>query len=183
MISLADIDAALLDGVRRGVTSAAFVAPLRDSIARGTDVRQRSALPGHVTCGALILSPAGKLLLVRHNALGRWLTPGGHLEADDESLYAAALREVREEVGLRADQLWTPAHTLAAPAQIDRHPIPANARKGEAAHDHWDFRFLFLLRDAEALTLQTDEISAARWADPAEADDSIARLLIPMLRR
>ncbi|MDO0914915.1 NUDIX domain-containing protein [Streptomyces sp. DT2A-34] len=62
----------------------------------------RKEFRGHVTAGALLADPAGRVLHVRHVALNRWLLPGGHLEADDISLLAAAQRELSEETGIPA---------------------------------------------------------------------------------
>jgi len=56
---------------------------------------------------AVILNAAGDVLLVKHT-YGRlnWELPGGHAEAD-ESIIATAVREVREETGLRVHALHT----------------------------------------------------------------------------
>ena len=51
---------------------------------------------------AVLLTPAGRLLLIRRTRPGvtpYWVLPGGHVEADDPSLRAALSREVREECG------------------------------------------------------------------------------------
>ncbi|MDX1745166.1 MAG: NUDIX domain-containing protein, partial [Halobacteriales archaeon] len=40
-----------------------------------------------------------RVLLVDHARLGRWLQPGGHIEAR-ETPVEAAIREVREETGV-----------------------------------------------------------------------------------
>ncbi|WP_348534395.1 hypothetical protein [Kitasatospora sp. GP82] len=55
-------------------------------------------------------------------------------------LISAALSELVEETGIR------PEHVVPLrdqPLHIDVHPIPANDAKGEPAHQHIDFRFLF----------------------------------------
>lgn len=49
--------------------------------------------------GVAIFNASGSLLLGRHAHDGRWATFGGSVE-DGESARGAALREVREEVGL-----------------------------------------------------------------------------------
>ncbi|HSV66070.1 MAG TPA: NUDIX domain-containing protein [Mycobacteriales bacterium] len=52
--------------------------------------------------GAVILDPAGRLLMVRRATepgRGRWSLPGGRVEAG-ETAEQAAVREVREETGL-----------------------------------------------------------------------------------
>ena len=51
---------------------------------------------------AVLVTPAGHVLLIRRTWPGAtpyWVLPGGHVEADDPSLRAALIREIREEVG------------------------------------------------------------------------------------
>jgi 8-oxo-dGTP pyrophosphatase MutT (NUDIX family) len=65
------------------------------------------ALPLRETARLIVLDAAGAILLLRyrdHRASSRWYwaTPGGKVEPG-ESLEAAALREMWEETGLRAD--------------------------------------------------------------------------------
>ena len=51
---------------------------------------------------AVLVTPAGQVLLIRRTWPGAtpyWVLPGGHVEADDPSLRAALIREIREEVG------------------------------------------------------------------------------------
>jgi len=50
----------------------------------------------------LAYRPAGKLVLVRHDGVGKWVLPGGETEPD-ETFREGAERELREEAGLRAD--------------------------------------------------------------------------------
>lgn len=59
-----------------------------------------------ISAGALVVDD-GKILLVRHNkpeAYDFWVAPGGGV-IGDEDIFAAAVREVREEAGLRVDPL------------------------------------------------------------------------------
>ncbi|MFD0480487.1 NUDIX domain-containing protein [Nonomuraea thailandensis] len=48
----------------------------------------------YVTASAAAIDDAGRVLMIRHRTLRRWLLPGGHLEPEDHSLYGAALREL-----------------------------------------------------------------------------------------
>lgn len=110
--------------------------------------------PGHFTASAFVLSPSrAELLLILHRRLGLWLQPGGHVEASDVSLLAAAEREVREETGVAQPQLLVPYFDL------DIHEIPATA--STPAHLHFDVRALFLAHDL--LLAPASEVADARW--------------------
>ncbi|WP_234381810.1 NUDIX domain-containing protein [Streptomyces dysideae] len=105
----------------------------------------------------------------------RTVPNGGHLEADDVSLLAAAQRELTEETGIPASAV-TPAGRR--PVHIDAHHIPANSAKGEPDHQHFDFRFLFRT-SADVVNLHTEEVTAAAWrpADTIENEALRSRVL------
>jgi 8-oxo-dGTP pyrophosphatase MutT (NUDIX family) len=142
------------------------LAPLLSSLAVGTEVTTRSAAPGHVTCGAVVINASGKVLMIHHNALDRWLLPGGHVDPSDPGLLAAALRELAEETGVSWQQAVSPPGLDRVPLDIDLHEIPANQAKGEPAHWHADFRFAFHVTDP-AVNLQLEEVSAHAWRPPS----------------
>ena len=50
----------------------------------------------------LVARPDGALLLVRHDAVGKWVVPGGETRPD-ETFRDGARRELREEAGVGAD--------------------------------------------------------------------------------
>jgi 8-oxo-dGTP pyrophosphatase MutT (NUDIX family) len=132
--------------------------------------------PGHFTASAFILSPdEDALLLIFHQKLRRWLQPGGHVEADDPSMLAAAQREAREEVGLDALPLLA-----TGIFDLDIHEIPA--RGPEPAHDHFDVRFLFLAQAREAHAASDAE--EARWFPLSSIDDRTSdRSVLRAVRR
>lgn len=115
------------------------LAPVWALLDDGAEVTSRKEFRGHVTASAIVINN-GRVLLVHHRALDTWLRPGGHLEDGDTTLSGAAEREVTEETGIPADLLML---VTAHPVHIDVHPVPANEEKGEPAHQHIDFRFLF----------------------------------------
>jgi 8-oxo-dGTP pyrophosphatase MutT (NUDIX family) len=118
---------------------------------------------GHATAGAIVLDPDGRVLMIHHNALDTWLLPGGHLEPEDGSLYEASLRELAEETGIAPDHVESDSDPL--PVDIDIHRIPDSPTKGEPAHWHFDFRFLFRTRSPR-VRLQAEEVGSHAWNPP-----------------
>jgi 8-oxo-dGTP pyrophosphatase MutT (NUDIX family) len=124
----------------------------------------------HFTASAFVVDEAGsRMCLVAHAKLGRLLQPGGHVEATDLSLEAAALREAREETSLQLD--FHP--TAPRPFDLDIHPIPE--REGEPAHFHLDVRYLLVGRG--------EPCAGAAWYPLGEGGDgSVERLAVKALR-
>ncbi|MCD0451338.1 NUDIX domain-containing protein [Actinocorallia sp. API 0066] len=123
---------------------------------------------GHVTCGAVVIDDDRRLLLIEHNALGKWLLPGGHLEPEDGSLIQAALRELEEETGISWHSAISPPGHDVTPMDIDVHTIPANPAKGEPEHWHADFRYAFHVNEPK-VSLQYEEVSGFAWRDHSDA--------------
>jgi 8-oxo-dGTP pyrophosphatase MutT (NUDIX family) len=137
---------------------------LRGLLGSGLDISSRLTVPGHLTSSGIVFDSRDKhFLLIHHNMLDRWLQPGGHLEPG-ELPPDAARREVFEETGVEPDKLLSRLPSIAVPIDIDSHPIPASERKGEPAHTHHDFRFVFSIdRAAHQITLQEEEVTQAVW--------------------
>ncbi|MFF5846424.1 NUDIX domain-containing protein [Streptomyces massasporeus] len=145
---------------------------------RPVDVTARTTLPGHVTCSAVVIDRQGRVLHIRHRATGGlMLTPGGHIEPEDRTLLVAALREVSEEAGIAPGALCLTRQMLSSPIDIDVHDIGVNPAKGEPAHQHYDFRFVFYLADNDppTITLQDEEVSGAQWLPMSEVTSPTLR--------
>jgi 8-oxo-dGTP pyrophosphatase MutT (NUDIX family) len=155
--------------LKRFPAEAARVAALRLQLEEdAVDPLSRANMRGHVTTSALVLDPTLQhALMIHHRVLERWLQPGGHYEAG-QSLWESALREVAEETGVNTLSAH-PVFGSAIPLDIDSHPIPANPRKGEAAHWHHDYAYLVIApRDEGSLTPQLDEVSGVAWRPVAD---------------
>jgi 8-oxo-dGTP pyrophosphatase MutT (NUDIX family) len=130
---------------------------LREYLRNNTDIFSRKNFKGHVTGSALTLNKAHThLLLVRHAQLNMWVQPGGHVEAQDADIFAAASRELREETGITTFKL--PKLKIF---DIDAHEIPDSTQKQEPRHCHFDIRVLLEATD-DRLTL-SDESSDIQW--------------------
>ena len=59
---------------------------------------QKDNTAGHITASAWIVNVArNKTLLTHHLKLDKWFQLGGHIESDDTDIFAACLREAKEE--------------------------------------------------------------------------------------
>lgn len=140
-------------------------------IAHHDDALSRSCRIGHLTASALVMSEdREQVLLTLHPKVGRWLQLGGHIEASDASVRAAAQREVVEECGLH------PVWLSAAPVRLDRHAVPCGGSRSE----HLDVQFLALV-DAEHSVQISAESLDLRWFRvdelPADLDTSVRALV------
>lgn len=182
MIGLADITHTVDAYLERHPEDRLRLAPLLASIDDKAAITDRSTFTGHVTCSAVLVDPQWRVLHIRHNALGTWLRPGGHVEPTDRSPHDAALRELFEETGIPAS-LVSPL-CAEAPIDIDVHLIPANPGKPEPEHPHFDLRYAFALLDASAApTLQADEVSAYQWMESDSVQPETLRERLTLLRR
>jgi len=132
----------------------------------------RTCAPAHITASAAILEPAGgRLLLVLHRKVGRWLQPGGHCETGDATLGEAALREATEESGIIDLEL------MPGILQVDRHPAPCNPGIVE---EHLDVRYL-LIAGADTVPSVSDESDDARWFAWDALPDGLEPTILDML--
>jgi 8-oxo-dGTP pyrophosphatase MutT (NUDIX family) len=167
----------LLDELRAYLPADAREAAMRERlvgfVASHPDAFERALTIGHVTASAWIVDPSRRLaLLTHHRKLGRWLQLGGHADGDPD-VRQAAMREAREESGLRSlrfvrEEIY----------DLDVHPIPAG--HGEAPHDHYDIRFALEADPSEPLVVSTESHELA-WLpvdafDRCGVDESVLRL-------
>ncbi len=129
---------------------------------------------------AVVVVHEGKVLLVHHRQLNKWLPLGGHIELDEDP-ETAALREAREESGLEVELIGERPPTtgpgtraLIAPRFLDIHRITdthehvgliywARPRSGTlalAAAEHHDIRWCSA---ADLDTLQPPMDHAVKW--------------------
>jgi 8-oxo-dGTP pyrophosphatase MutT (NUDIX family) len=142
---------------------------------------QRSTSQGHLTASAWIVDAANQhALLIHHKKLDKWLQPGGHIDDEDASLAAAALREAREETGIESLELVESNN--GAIFDVDVHAIPSRTTEPvEPAHFHYDVRYKFVAHDQTAI-LNACESNALSWYPLAQIaydglfDESVRRM-------
>lgn len=132
---------------------------------------QRACAAGHVTASALVIDePGTRVLLTLHPRFGRWVQLGGHCEATDDDIVAAALREATEESGI--DGLVIDPDLAA----IHVHPVTCSLG---VPTRHLDLQFI-VRAPAGARPVLSDESLDLRWWPmdglPAGADPGLIRL-------
>jgi 8-oxo-dGTP pyrophosphatase MutT (NUDIX family) len=137
----------------------------------------RSCFPAHFTGSALVVSHDGKqVLLNHHRTLNRWQQFGGHCDGDEDVLRVAQ-REAWEESGVEGLIVASPK-----PFDLDIHEIPANAKKQEPVHFHFDVRYMLIAPEGAKFKV-SDESHELRWVTADEmrvlcsADAGILRLI------
>jgi 8-oxo-dGTP pyrophosphatase MutT (NUDIX family) len=145
---------------------AGYLQRMTELVASAGDPFARSHfVPGHFTASAFILSPdESQLLLIDHSKIKRWLQPGGHIDAEDADVFAAARREAEEEAGL------TELQQIGGLFDVDVHPMLA--RKAEPDHEHFDLRFLFRATTWD-VTAGSDA-NGVRWIKPGDVTPELS---------
>jgi 8-oxo-dGTP diphosphatase len=115
-------------------------------------------------------------LLILHKKLGKWLSPGGHLNTGEEP-HKGVLRELLEEIGVQGriiDLLATPevgtptTVQFPSPFCILYEKIASEVESEE--HMHIDFVYVVELNFSEPHNLCTEEVSLAKWVSSKNID-------------
>ena len=139
------------------------------------DAMFRTCVPGHLTASTLIVDHSReRVLLTLHPKVGMWLQMGGHCEAGDASLQAAAAREAREESGI--DDLVLSDE----PIRLDRHRVGCHGGSW-----HLDVQYV-ALAPANAREAISEESLDLAWFGvnelPELTDDALRALVAAALR-
>lgn len=118
---------------------------------------------------AIFVVHRGKVLVVHHRKLDKWLPLGGHIELDEDP-EQAALREAREESGLEVELVGERPPTtgpgtraLIAPRFLDIHRITET-------HEHIGMIYWAKPRQG-TVRLAEGEHHGIRWCSREELDE------------
>lgn len=156
-LSNVPLDAQMERYVERYPNEVERLKPLLNQFDSNMEMFDRATLPGHITASGIVVKD-GRMLMIYHTYLQKWLQPGGHVDEGETPLHAA-IREVLEETGISCKlHPWHEKNQL--PIDINIHTIPTNPTKQEWEHFHYDFRYLLCVDDSQAIKTEKDhEIS------------------------
>ena len=131
-----------------------------DFLQKNPDAFYRTNRIAHMTASAWVVNPArDRVLMVYHNIYDSWSWTGGHADGE-EDLAAVALREVREETGVRSARLLSEGIFSLESLTVDGHE-----KHGAYVPSHLHLNVTYLLEadDSDPLTVCEEENSGVRW--------------------
>jgi len=120
----------------------------------------------HFTASAWVLDGAHeKVLMVYHNIYNSWSWTGGHADGE-EDLATVAIREAREETGVKSLKLLDGGIFSLETIVVDGHE-----KRGDyvSSHLHLNVTYLLEADGDDALSVKPDENSGVRWFTPEDA--------------
>lgn len=130
------------------------------------DIFFRTNLTMHMTASAWTVNKQrNKVLMVYHNLYDSWSWMGGHADGE-EDLLTVALREVREESGIKSLRLVAEDLFSLEVLTVDGHE-----KRGEYVPSHLHLNVTYLLEadETESLKAKPDENSGVAWFGLEEA--------------
>jgi len=123
----------------------------------------------HFTVAVFVVH-AGHVLLHFHRKLGRWLPPGGHIEAN-ELPDDAAVREVLEETGVHARLVGGRGLPIDEPRQLVL-PAGLQVERIYAGHEHVDLVYFACPVNPQSVEIDPHLADQDRvcWYAPAELE-------------
>lgn len=137
-----------------------------DFIDINPDAFLRSNLIAHMTASAWIVNrQRTRTLLVYHRIFDSWSWTGGHADGE-EDLLAVALREVREETGVK-----NPRPVSEDIYSLEVLTVDGHEKHGEyvPSHLHMNVTYLLEAEESETLHICREENSGVAWFSLEEA--------------
>lgn len=130
------------------------------------DAFDRSCLTAHMTASSWIVNrDRSKVLMVYHSIYDSWSWTGGHADGETD-LLGVAIREAKEETGIRTVHPLSPDIYSIEVLTVDGHEKHG---KYVPSHLHMNVSYLLEADDSEELTVCAGENKAVAWFSPEEA--------------
>lgn len=130
------------------------------------DIFTRGNRLAHMTASAWVVNGRfDRVLMAYHNIYDSWSWLGGHADGERD-LLAVALREVREESGVR--NVRPAAEDIFS---LEVLSVDGHQKRGQyvSSHLHLNVTYLLIADDTDALSVKPDENSGVKWFTPEGA--------------
>jgi len=124
------------------------------------DILTRDNEIAHITSSAFVVNKnKDKVLMVHHNIFNSWSWTGGHADGDEDLLHVA-IKEVKEETGIK--NISPVSEDILS---LDIIPVLGHIRKGKyvSPHLHISIAYLIEADESEPLVVKPDENSGVQW--------------------
>ncbi len=120
-----------------------------------------------------VLVKGGKILLVHHKKLKRWMYPGGPVEKNERPI-EAVIRETREETGYKVSIVGALPLALKGRKQVKEVPLPfaityEDVPYKTGRHEHFDMLYFGVAKGRQN-RLAKGESQKLRWISEREVD-------------
>lgn len=135
-------------------------------LADGETPFDRTNETAHFTASAWIVNQdRTKVLMVYHNIYHSWSWTGGHADGETD-LLAVALREAKEETGIRHIR-----PVSEEPFSVEILTVNGHEKRGKyvSSHLHYNVTYLLEAEEGDVLQVKPDENSGVAWFSPEEA--------------
>lgn len=145
------------------------------------DILTRKNEFAHFSSSSMIFNQTkDKVLMIYHNIYQSWSWTGGHADGD-EDMFQVALKEAKEETGLK--NLSPLTDKLIA---LDILPVWGHTKNGSyvSSHLHLNTSYLFMADEQEPIEIKPDENSDIKWIPINLLDDYVSEPeLLPVYKR
>ncbi len=130
-------------------------------------------MPKKCIVTSCIVVKSGKILLIHHKKLKKWMYPGGHVGAN-ETPQEAVVRETKEETGYRvrvvgAAPLGLRGHAPAKELVLPFAILYEDVRYKTGRHMHFDMVY-FGMAEGRRGSLAEGESQMLKWVSESEVD-------------
>jgi len=124
-------------------------------------------------CVEVFVVYKNKVLLRKHDKYHIWLSVGGHIELDEDP-NQAAIREVKEEVGLDVELYFNHNHPLWKYADYKEliPPIFMNRHRINENHEHVTLTFFAKAKTDELVLSETEKTENCKWFNSEELESA-----------
>lgn len=129
------------------------------------NILTRSNKIAHLTSSGFIMNKSlTKVLMIHHNIYNTWAWTGGHADGE-ENLLKVAVKEAKEETGLKSIELMSPNI-----ASIDILPVKGHFKRDHyvSAHLHLNVAYLLIADEEHSLLINKRETSGVKWVNTSE---------------